>query len=218
MTRPLLITDCDDVLLHMLSHFGAWLEESHAIDFDLRGQSYDTAMKRRDNGEAPTRDEMWALLNGFFDTEMHRQTLAPFARESLLEIAEIADVVVLTNLEYHRREDRVKQLADHGIHFPVHCNQGGKGRPVRALIEQYAPSVTIFIDDLAVHHESVANKAPHVWRLHMHMEPDIAPHIATAPHAHHRLDDWQQAKHWIIERMQSAVDAPHHPPRETVST
>ncbi len=33
MNRPLLITDCDEVLLHMVSHFDAWLDEAHGIDF-----------------------------------------------------------------------------------------------------------------------------------------------------------------------------------------
>ena len=31
--RPLLITDCDEVLLHMVAHFQDWLGEAHAIDF-----------------------------------------------------------------------------------------------------------------------------------------------------------------------------------------
>ena len=33
--RPLLITDCDEVLLHMVSHFADWLSEAHALAFDL---------------------------------------------------------------------------------------------------------------------------------------------------------------------------------------
>ena len=31
--RPQLITDCDEVLLHMVRHFGVWLGETHEIDF-----------------------------------------------------------------------------------------------------------------------------------------------------------------------------------------
>ena len=29
MSRPLLITDCDEVLLHMVSHFEEWVAEAH---------------------------------------------------------------------------------------------------------------------------------------------------------------------------------------------
>ena len=35
MTRPLIISDCDEVLLHMVRHFGAWLGEAHDIDFAI---------------------------------------------------------------------------------------------------------------------------------------------------------------------------------------
>ena len=36
MTRPLLICDCDEVLLHMVRHFGTWLRERHDIAFDAK--------------------------------------------------------------------------------------------------------------------------------------------------------------------------------------
>ena len=38
--RPLLITDCDEVLLHMVAHFDAWLDEAHQIDFDFESGSF----------------------------------------------------------------------------------------------------------------------------------------------------------------------------------
>ena len=31
--KGLLICDCDEVLLHMVRHFGRWLDEAHDIDF-----------------------------------------------------------------------------------------------------------------------------------------------------------------------------------------
>ena len=35
MTRPLLISDCDEVLLHMVRHFADWLGEAHEVDFTI---------------------------------------------------------------------------------------------------------------------------------------------------------------------------------------
>ena len=35
MTRPLLISDCDEVLLHMVRHFADWLGTVHEIDFTI---------------------------------------------------------------------------------------------------------------------------------------------------------------------------------------
>lgn len=201
MNRPLLITDCDEVLLHMVSHFGAWLDEAHAIDFTPDGGNFAQAMRRRSDGGLLTRDEMWPLLGGFFDTEMHRQTLVPHAREALAEIAGYADIVVLTNLEHHRQPHRLSQLQAFGIDHRVVTNQGGKGIPVKALLAEYRPSAAVFVDDLAHHHQSVADEAPEVWRLHMISEPSLAPSVPPAPAAHARIDDWCEAKDWIAARL-----------------
>jgi hypothetical protein len=35
MSRPLLITDCDEVLLHMVSHFADWVSETRGLSFNL---------------------------------------------------------------------------------------------------------------------------------------------------------------------------------------
>ncbi len=208
--RPLLITDCDEVLLHMVRHFGTWLGEAHEIDFDASGGDFSTAMTRRDGGTPIARDEMWGLLDGFFPAEMGRQTLVPHAREALADIAKAADIVVLTNLHDHCRTARIAQLETHGIAHRVECNQGGKGAPVARLVEEYGASVAVFVDDLAVHHESVAKHAPHVHRLHMISEPGLAPNVPKAPHAHARIDDWRDAAMWIETRF--AEGRPATPP------
>jgi hypothetical protein len=204
--RPLLITDCDEVLLHMVRHFGVWLGEKHDIDFAPNGGDFASSMRRRD-GTAPTREEMWGYLDGFFPDEMHRQTLVPHALDALERIGEVADIVVLTNLQDQCRQPRIDQLAAHGIRHRVECNQGGKGTPVARLLEEYRPSVAVFVDDLAVHHESVAKHAAGVHRLHMVSEPSLAPHVAAAPHAHARIDHWRNAADWIFARFDAGLPA-----------
>src|SRR3546814_9839472 len=72
--KPLLICDCDEVLLHMVCHFGTWLRETHDICFSPDGGDFARSMTRQD-GTRPTPEEMWGLLGEFFPAEMHRQTL-----------------------------------------------------------------------------------------------------------------------------------------------
>ena len=206
MTRPLLITDCDEVLLHMVTHFRTWLAEAHDVDFDLSAGDYSRAVRQRDTGELLGREQTWPLLNGFFETEMHRQTLVPHARDALAEIARYADVVVLTNLLDAHQERRMAQLEAVGIAHRVRCNQGGKGKPVAELLEEYRPSAAVFVDDLALHHDSVERAAPEVFRLHMVAEPELAPIMPPAPRAHARIDDWSVAKDWIRDRLTSGLD------------
>jgi hypothetical protein len=201
MKRPLLISDCDEVLLHMVAHFADWLQGAHGIDFDIESGDFATALTRISNGEPVAPDEVWPLLDGFFRGEMHRQTLVPGALEALGKIGEIADIVILTNLGDEAHPWRVAQLAAHGIAHEVVCNQGGKGVPARAIIDRLGAGVTAFVDDLAVHHASVAKHAPDVWRLHMVAEPRLAPAVPPAPHAHARIDDWPTASDWLMDRL-----------------
>jgi len=202
MKRPLLISDCDEVLLHMVAHFADWLEDAHGIHFDIESGDFATALTRLSSREPVAPEEVWPLLDGFFRGEMHRQTLVPGALEALGRIGEVADIVILTNLGDEAHPWRVAQLAAHGIAHEVVCNQGGKGIPARAIIDRLGAGVTAFVDDLPVHHASVAKHAPDVWRLHMVAEPRLAPAVPPAPDAHARIDDWPTACDWIIDRLE----------------
>lgn len=204
MSRPLLITDCDEVLLHMVRHFGAWLDEAHGIDFRPEGGAFETALTRRDSGRLVPEAEVWPLLDSFFRTEMARQTLVPGAGQALERISAVADIVILTNLQDWCHADRVAQLDALGIRHRVVCNQGGKGQPVARLAAEHGSNVTVFVDDLEMHHGSVAAHAPQVFRLHMIAEPAIAPTIPAAPHAHARIDAWDEAVEWILARFDGA--------------
>jgi hypothetical protein len=187
MSRPLIVSDCDEVLLHMIAPFRDWLAEQHGIDFNLIGNEFHNAMRRRGTGALVEPEEVWPLLNLFFDSEMHRQMPIAGSVAAMAALAEHADVVVLTNLQDHRQENRARQLADHGINLPVFTNQGPKGPALKAILDEYRPSRALFIDDLAQHHGSVAE-----------VLPDVAH---AAGHAHARIDDWESALPWLLERM-----------------
>ncbi|MCI4590699.1 HAD family hydrolase [Sphingobium sp. BYY-5] len=201
MTRPLIITDCDEVLLHMVVPFRQWLDETHDVHFNMYDRHFGEALRHKDSGIVLERELVWALLVEFFDTEMHRQAPIAGAVETLGRLSRIADIVVLTNIGERHHGARVEQLASHGLELPVQWNHGGKGPPLARIAAERQPCVTLFIDDLAEHHASVATHAPDVWRLHMVGEPEIAPGVFAAVHAHARIDDWAQAERWIEARL-----------------
>lgn len=208
MTRPLIISDCDEVLLHMVVPFKEWLDEDKAIDFALDSADFTNALTHRGSGKIVAIEEIWELLGGFFDSEMHRQNPIEGAIESINALAAHADVVILTNLMDHRMEARKEQLAGFGLDARVYCNQGPKGPALSKIIEEHEPSMALFIDDLANHHQSVGEMLPDIWRLHMVGEPKLAPHIQAAAHAHDRIDQWHAAKPWIEDIITTGKIAP----------
>lgn len=209
MSRPLIISDCDEVLLHMVAPYRDFLDEAHGIDFVMDSNDFGKSMRYRDDGRLVEPAEIWRLLNLFFDTEMHRQQAIAGAVEGINALSNHADVVILTNLNDHRRDHRAEQLRNVGIEARVFTNQGPKGPALKAILEEYQPSKALFIDDLPQHHGSVAEMLPHVTRLHLCGEPLIAPHIDCAHkagHAHARIDDWATALPWIMERVTGEDD------------
>jgi len=205
MSRPLVISDCDEVLLHMVAPFKQWLEESQGVRFELKGNNFATAMKWADSGETLAQEDIWKFLGGFFDTEMHRQMPIDGAVNGINRVAEAADVVILTNLNDDRQAKRTSQLAEVGINARVFTNQGPKGPALQAILDEFRPSKAIFIDDLPQHHHSASEAVPGISRLHMCGEPMIADHIDCAHkagHAHARIDRWDEALPWLLEELE----------------
>ena len=206
MTRPLVVTDCDEVLLHMVRHFRDWLADVHEVEFPLHADPFGS-MKLRGAATPMVDEEKWRYLSLFFDTQMHRQTAIEGAAAAIAELQREADVVVLTNLGDHYAESRYRQLREHGIAAPVVTNQGPKGEALRRIVEQYAPARAVFIDDLAQHHASAAEVLPSASRLHFCGEPSIAAHVPcafAAGHAHARIDTWSEALPWLVETLHGA--------------
>lgn len=200
MSRPLIVSDCDEVLLHMVVPFREWLDDHHGIHFDF-ASSFEEALRHKDSGDVVERMHVWRLLGGFFETEMHRQTAIPGAIEAMRGLAERADIVIVTNIGEENAKARADQLHRVGLPFPVIGNRGGKGPVIAQLMAEKRPSCTIFVDDLENNHASVAGLVPQVWRLQFVGEPEIAPFAARAADAHARIDDWANAERWISGKL-----------------
>jgi len=204
MSRPLVVTDCDEVLLHMVRHFRDWLDTAHDVEFTLEGDPFVQSMKRRSGVQELAEAEVWELLGLFFDTQMEAQQPIAGAVAAIAELQREADVVILTNLVDERNEARQRQLRAVGIEAPVFTNQGPKGNALRRIVEEHGAERALFIDDIAKHHQSAAETLPRVVRLHFCGEPAIAPHVPcalVAGHAHARIDNWDEALPWILHSL-----------------
>lgn len=205
MNRPLIISDCDEVLLYMVTPFKEWLAETQGVEFRMVGNDFSQALRWQESGEILAPDDIWRKLGLFFDTEMYRQNPIPGAIEGINTLAEEADVVILTNLVDKRQEMRTEQLAGHGLNARVFTNQGPKGPALQNILEEYRPSKAIFIDDLAQHHRSARETISDITTLHLCGEPMLAPHIDcahTSGHADARIDNWAEALPWLRAQLE----------------
>jgi len=118
----------------------------------------------------------------FDRTELEQGIVARFAKVAAQHASQTAICGNGEECTYEELERRTNQVA-------------------RAIIDRLCAGTTAFVDDLPVHHASVAKHAPDVWRLHMVAEPRLAPAVPPAPHAHARIDDWPTASDWLIDRL-----------------
>ncbi|GGI90628.1 hypothetical protein GCM10007973_28710 [Polymorphobacter multimanifer] len=206
MPRPLIITDCDGVLVEFVRPFTDYLLAEHDLTLSLETFALAGNIRDAAGNVLPVAD-FPPLLQGFFTTHMPRQRAVAGAADSLAQLAGYCDVVVLTNIADIHADTRTGVLRQLGMPYRVISNQGGKGPAIRALLDEFQPSASVFIDDLPPNHSSAAKLAPDVHRLHMVAEHDLRHLIPAAPDAHARIDDWADALPHIEAQITANVGA-----------
>jgi hypothetical protein len=53
MARPLVISDCDEVLLHMIAPFRDWLAQTQDVTFTMNGNDFSRSMHYADGSAVP---------------------------------------------------------------------------------------------------------------------------------------------------------------------
>jgi hypothetical protein len=190
--RPLIVSDCDGVLLEFADPFIAYLDAEHGLTLSLTSFALAGNIRHADGTQVDAK-AFPALLDGFFTTHMPTQTPITGAVASLAALAEFCDIVVLTNIADHHAVTRTAELARLGMPYRVIGNQGPKGEPIRSLITEFQPSMAVFIDDLPPHHSSAKLIVPEVHRLHMVAEAPLRQLIPHAADADARIDHWPVA-------------------------
>lgn len=196
MPRPLLICDCDEVLVQFLAPFEAYLNrEGYVLSFD--SLEFTGNIRHVESNTYPDRRAVRDLLFRFFEAHLEETPLMPGAADSLKAINEVADIVILTNIDEEHRERRAKALAAVGMPYRVLSNRGLKGKAVKELAAA-CTGPWLFVDDLSLHHESVASICPDVNRLHFVADPRVQQLVPSCPEANARFTNWQEALPWAL--------------------
>lgn len=200
--RPLIAVDADEVLVHFAHYFKVHCE-TKGLRFDLTEYRLDTALRHAD-GTPLTRDEITPLIWEFIELKTRSQPAIDGAAAALRRLEEVAQIVVLTNAPAKVREDRIANLADLGMPWPVVMNEGGKGRALTWLSTRAAAPVA-FIDDSVAQHGSAAKHAPQVLRFHMVVPELLKPIIGKTEGAAARSENWEHAEPLIRRALANAI-------------
>lgn len=197
--RPLIVTDCDEVLMQFLVGLEVYLE-TQGLWLDLKSYALTGNIKHRNTNEPLAPSEMPELMKGFFATSTDALIAVPGAAEALKALSARAQVVVLTNVPFTEKEARARNLAAQGMDYPVIANKGLKGGAVRKLADMVEAPV-FFLDDIPHNIASVAkaHKACHL--LHFIADQRLAKLMGQAPDSHFHTTDWQLAHDFIAARL-----------------
>jgi hypothetical protein len=196
--RPLLILDADEVVLAFARGFDKFLG-ARGCYLDLVSYRLHGNVRRRDDN-APLIDiEVTALLEEF-RTELDWLEPIAGAREAIAALAGDLDAVVVSNVSAAQAPARLRNLAALGLTLPLLANSGPKGPAVKTLARRAGVPV-FFVDDIPMHHASVAEHAPDVVRIHFVGDERLKALLPPSPQAHVRLDDWADASAYIRARL-----------------
>ena len=198
-SRPLIISDADEVLLrfmaqleHFLEKQGLWIDLGN---FAIRGNI--KSLETNEPVEYPD------LIDEFFDAETRNIQPTSGAAQSLETLAKRAQIIVLTNLPAKNKQDRIDNLNAHGMNYPVVVGSGAKG-PAVAWLNARISAPVFFLDDIPHNVDSVAKHAQEVRRIHFVADPRLAKLIGPAKGATMRIDVWNEAYDWISRELTQA--------------
>ncbi|MCE9648946.1 MAG: hypothetical protein K8R18_04890 [Parvibaculum sp.] len=200
--RPLVVTDCDEVLMQFLVGLELYLE-TQGLWLDLKSYALTGNIKRRETNEAIDPSQMPELMKGFFATSTHSLLAVPGAADALKALSSRAQVVVLTNVPFSEKETRAKSLTAQGMDYPVIANKGLKGGAVRRLADMVDAPV-FFLDDIPHNIASVAKAHDACHLLHFIADKRLAKLMGQAPDSHFHTTEWQEAHDFIASRLDAA--------------
>ncbi|TDI59220.1 MAG: hypothetical protein E2O92_08100 [Alphaproteobacteria bacterium] len=199
--RPLIISDADEVLVQFAAGLDSFLRDQ-GLYYDISSFAITGNVRRQDDNEAISGDDVQALLKAFFRERTEHLPAVPGAAEALKSLSKDAQIIVVSNVPVDQRDARIRGLKKIGIDVPVIANIGLKGVVVREIASQIDAPV-YFLDDIPHNIASVAEHAADVHRIHFVADPRLARLIDPAQDCHTRIDDWPSAETYIRDHMRS---------------
>ena len=196
--RPLVISDADEVLLQFMRQFEIYLDRND-MWIDLSSFRLQGNIKYKGSDEAVDMTNR-NIIDDFFAAETLNFSPVEGAAEALNALSKEAQIIILTNLPLAQKSERQINLSKHGMDYPVIVGSGLKGPAVKSLGEKINAPL-FFLDDIPHNINSVAEYVPTSRRIHMIADPRLSKLIGAAEGASARIDQWQEAQAWILDKL-----------------
>ena len=196
--RPLVISDADEVLLQFMRQFEIYLDRND-MWIDLSSFRLQGNIKYKGSDEAVDMTNR-NIIDDFFAAETLNFSPVEGAAEALNALSKEAQIIILTNLPLAQKSERQINLSKHGMDYPVIVGSGLKGPAVKSLGEKINAPL-FFLDDIPHNINSVAEYVPTSGRIHMIADPRLSKLIGAAEGASARIDQWQEAQAWILDKL-----------------
>jgi len=202
-TRPLIICDVDEVVLHFVAPFESFLKR-RGLQLVKRSFALSGNIVERESGAALSGEQTGALVQAFFESETDTQPRIDGASEALAELSDHADILFLTNFPAALRARRDRNLADHGMPYPLHTNSGPKGKAAAELARRYSCEI-IFLDDSGPNLLSVHEHIPHANLIQFIGDRQFFELAPALDEIDFKTTSWNDAKRHIMTLLQSGI-------------
>ena len=199
---PLIVTDCDEVLMQFLVGLETYLATKD-LWLDLQSFALTGNIKRRESNEVVAAERVQGLLKDFFATSTEKLLPVPGAADALKTLSERAQIVVLTNVPLADKGARTRHLASEGMDYPVIANKGLKGGAVRRMADRVNAPV-FFLDDIPHNITSVAKAHDTCHLLHFIADKRLANLMGAAADSHFHTSDWTEAHNFISGQLDAS--------------
>ncbi len=197
--RPLLVLDVDDVVLHFVRPFPLFLEASGFTlklgSFRLNGNITEAA-----TGRIVEREEVAALIGGFFEAQTDWQTVTDGAAEALATLGDAAEIVMLTAMPHRYRHIRRAHLDALGLPYPLLTTEMAKGPAIARLRGDKARPVA-FVDDLPPNLASAREHVPDAHLFHLMAENALRALLPPPQAGVTVVEDWPSARPLIAKTL-----------------
>jgi|TARA_B110000967_G_scaffold209985_1_gene269219 hypothetical protein len=196
-SKPLLISDADEVILDFLGSFEKYLLTFNLkIDlstYSLLGNIFDI-----NSNEPVSKEEVTLHIEGFFKKHTKDISFSIGAYENLKKIENELNfqIIILTNIPVSRRQDRIHCFRKNNLEYPIIANIRSKGPTIRKIISGFKNKV-FFIDDMIFNLESANTETPEVKLIHYVSDKRLAKLLKTPKKIATRAESWDEIYRYI---------------------